>query len=285
MAYENYYDTGSISVDSGSTTVTGHGTAWQTWGVNGGLLVANDFSTLVPIASVEDEDALTLREPWPASTLATADYFIWLVPAEVSNTIYASQVLADMANRLSAGSYADIFDGFASGDIAERDQYDESPQSFAFLQTSPLPFQLWVKGSDADGDWDGPSAYGQGEAGQDADLASILEAAEPTVGADDATLSFSLEDGNNLFHSFTIAGSRELGVPIGIPNAGVTFNVEIKQDVVGGRALTFDAAYEFPSGVTPSIATTTNGETLFAVLVRSISPTRLWLHKVGQDYS
>jgi len=45
----------------------------------------------------------------------------------------------------------------ASGTLAERAAYDTQPRGFAYLRTDIIPFELFVKGSSAPADWDGPT--------------------------------------------------------------------------------------------------------------------------------
>ena len=72
------YSTGTISVGSSSTTVTGVGTAWLTSGIRAGdRLEAAGLSGR--IASVDSATQLTLARGWPGATLSGVNYDIWLV--------------------------------------------------------------------------------------------------------------------------------------------------------------------------------------------------------------
>src|SRR5690606_7383950 len=73
MALATLYNTGTISVGAGSTTVTGSGTAWNTSGTQAG----DDFRAaglIVPIASIDSATQITLARAWPGATLAGANY-------------------------------------------------------------------------------------------------------------------------------------------------------------------------------------------------------------------
>lgn len=75
MALATLYNTGTISVGAGSTTVTGSGTAWNTSGTQAG----DDFRAaglIVPIASVNSATSITLARPWPGAALSAANYDI-----------------------------------------------------------------------------------------------------------------------------------------------------------------------------------------------------------------
>ncbi|PWE26520.1 hypothetical protein C4N9_21605 [Pararhodobacter marinus] len=69
------YQTGAISVGSGSTSVTGSGTAWTTSGTRpGDLLIAGGAVAL--IASVNSATSITLANSWPIETQSSVSYFI-----------------------------------------------------------------------------------------------------------------------------------------------------------------------------------------------------------------
>lgn len=58
------------------------------------------------------------------------------------------------------GGQGDGLDYDASGTIDERDDYDNEPQGFSFLQTDVSPFLLWIKASNTTADWAGPTPIG-----------------------------------------------------------------------------------------------------------------------------
>jgi len=73
MALLTVYNTGTISVTAGSTTVTGSGTSWaQTEYRADDHFWADGLS--VRIASVDSDTQITLAYGWPGDTLAGADY-------------------------------------------------------------------------------------------------------------------------------------------------------------------------------------------------------------------
>ncbi|KGM86774.1 hypothetical protein rosmuc_03067 [Roseovarius mucosus DSM 17069] len=72
------YNTGTISVSNGSTTVMGVGTNW----IAGGILPGDDFRAAgltVEIASVNSATSITLARAWPGAGQAAANYSIRLI--------------------------------------------------------------------------------------------------------------------------------------------------------------------------------------------------------------
>ncbi|WP_316191317.1 MULTISPECIES: hypothetical protein [unclassified Bradyrhizobium] len=61
-----------------------------------------------------------------------------------------------------------------TGTFAQRAAYDGQPKDFKYLQTDILPFRLWIKASNASGDWAGPNYIGGtaavGDLGSTSDL-------------------------------------------------------------------------------------------------------------------
>jgi len=94
MAFTAFYSAGSISVDPGSSTVTGAGTLWATPIVAGDALEAAGLS--VRIADVPGDGTLTLAYPWPGGPLSGAAYII----AYTSPTRLSSTWLAERAREL-----------------------------------------------------------------------------------------------------------------------------------------------------------------------------------------
>lgn len=74
MALPKVYSAGTASVENGATAVTGVGTAWAGTIREGDVFRRAGHS--VRVASVESNDALTLAEDWPGTTLSGSDYEI-----------------------------------------------------------------------------------------------------------------------------------------------------------------------------------------------------------------
>lgn len=90
------YNTGTVSVGAGSTTVTGIGTAWNTAGLQAG----DDFRAsglTVPIASINSPTSITLSRAWPGSALSGANYDIRMVDDGVRSLTASNQLLQALA--------------------------------------------------------------------------------------------------------------------------------------------------------------------------------------------
>lgn len=74
-AKEDYYNTGTVSVTNGSTTVTGSGTAFES-NMEGMSFRVNDFSKLYVIKSVVSSTSLTLRDAYEGTTSSGKSYAI-----------------------------------------------------------------------------------------------------------------------------------------------------------------------------------------------------------------
>jgi len=71
-----YYETGTVSIGAGSTTLTGVGTAWTTAGLlPGDVLVLSGLS--VPVLTVNSATQITLARPWPGAPQSGANYAIF----------------------------------------------------------------------------------------------------------------------------------------------------------------------------------------------------------------
>lgn len=96
MPLTTLYNTGTVSVGAGSTTVTGSGTAWNTAGLQAG----DDFRAsglTVPIASINSATSITLSRAWPGSALSGANYDIRRIPDEVRYLEASNQLLQKLA--------------------------------------------------------------------------------------------------------------------------------------------------------------------------------------------
>ena len=71
---------------------------------------------------------------------------------------------------------------------------------------------------------------------------------------DGATIAWDVVGGNA---QVTIAGNRAMASPTGFA-AGLQYFLIVKQDVVGGRTLTWGAAFRFPGSATPQLSTAPN---------------------------
>lgn len=160
MTTELYSD-GSITLSAGSETVTGTGTAWAVFGVNGGLLTADGLPGPIPIAAVPGNAEMTLAWPSPVS-LTTASYAIVPWTAEQMRALWANRQLSQMIARAVGVNLARSAFGSV---LSDRDAYDGESAGFAFVlveeHEDPV---LYLKLSDEDGDWS-PAKPWRGPAG------------------------------------------------------------------------------------------------------------------------
>lgn len=98
----SWYATGTVSVNNASTTLTGSGTSWLSFGIREGDYFFSG-GLMVPIAAVGSNTGITLASGWPGSNILGANYYI--VPASESvRTVVASRTVLDilLAGNVSA---------------------------------------------------------------------------------------------------------------------------------------------------------------------------------------
>lgn len=91
------YNTGTISVSNGSTTVTGVGTNW----IAGGILPGDDFRAAgltVEIASVNSATSITLARAWPGTGQSSANYSIRLIDAGERSLVALNQIVGALGS-------------------------------------------------------------------------------------------------------------------------------------------------------------------------------------------
>lgn len=156
------YTTGQITLTNGSAVVTGIGTAWAVSLIAGGMIAAEAGGNLLPIESVDSDTSITASIEWKGAT-GTYDYALVRDTAYLQQLNLNSNTLARLIAELDAGT---IFKYDASGDLAGRATYDERQKGFSYLVFIGVDEpSLYVKATSADGDWDGPFAYGTGPEG------------------------------------------------------------------------------------------------------------------------
>ncbi|MCJ8519029.1 hypothetical protein ABID21_001937 [Pseudorhizobium tarimense] len=158
----SYYSTGTVSLANGSAVVTGNGTLWQSALIEGGnVIVEADGNNVLPIASVDSETQITAELKW-RGTSGTYSYAIQRDTAYLKTLDRNSQAVSYLLDEIRKGT---IFKYDASGTLAERVSYDAQPKGFSYLVLEGDVAQLYVKGSNTSGDWDGPFDYGVGPVG------------------------------------------------------------------------------------------------------------------------
>jgi len=199
----SYYSTGSVTLTNGSAVVTGNGTGWQLALISGGNVIVQAPGNVLPIASVDSDTQITAELEWTGAS-GTYSYTIQRDTAYLQSLDRNSESLSYLISEMRNGT---LFKYDASGDFNGRGLYDTKPKGFGYLVTIGVSEpDFYVKGSDADGDWDGPFAYGQGPAGP-----------APTLQLNNVQ---TLEPGSNATVSFA-GGQGAYTISFGIP-AGLT---------------------------------------------------------------
>ena len=97
MAIRNDYESGTIALTNGSTAVTGTGTAWTSAGLAGGDVLYRGGYAL-PIASVNSNTSITLKQAWPGTTASGLAYMIRYQPDGSRYTAAARELIELLAN-------------------------------------------------------------------------------------------------------------------------------------------------------------------------------------------
>lgn len=97
MAIRNDYESGTIALTNGSTAVTGTGTAWVAAGLSGGDVLYRGGYAL-PIASVNSNTSITLKQAWPGTTASGLAYMIRYQPDGSRYTAAARELIELLAN-------------------------------------------------------------------------------------------------------------------------------------------------------------------------------------------
>jgi hypothetical protein len=152
------YNTGTATVEVGSATVTGDGTAWSLALITGGVFSLRGIS--VPILEVVDDGELTLAYVWPGDVgYVDSPYAISRETSEGSRAVWTNDRLATIITKLALVNVP--VDG--AGSLADRDAYSPAPDAgFTFLRAE-TGYDLAIYRKTVSG-WDGPF-YIRGEAG------------------------------------------------------------------------------------------------------------------------
>lgn len=122
MPLPNYYAIGTVSVASGSTAVTGTGTAFLSVGIKAGDKLGKPsagFAGIRITADADDNGALTLATPWPYTSLVDSDYEIEIIPEGVSLATSVRQMLQALTNG-DLSTIAAVSVDAADGSILQR---------------------------------------------------------------------------------------------------------------------------------------------------------------------
>lgn len=152
-----FYDTGTATVTKGSNTVFGQDVNWI------GIVFPNDYFWAFDGSSVRIEEVgaetLTLAYAFQGESQEAGAYEIRFA----DNAVRIAETTRRLIELLSQKAF---FRQDAEGDLAGRDDYDLRPKGFSYLDMSVNPMQLYIKLSDADGDWSDGVNYMQGPAGE-----------------------------------------------------------------------------------------------------------------------
>lgn len=133
MASRTYYDTGTVSVDNGGTTISGTDTGWGGGVIEAGDLFMDPAQPAIPpqrIASVTDDGTATLAFPWPGTDMVDAAYEVRFVGYTERSTAQTRRYLAQLGLITNTGIGIDGF-----GLFADRADYAAAAKSFAYLST------------------------------------------------------------------------------------------------------------------------------------------------------
>lgn len=143
------YDTGTVSVTNGSSTVTGTGTGWAVALIRYGLFSCDGLS--IPIASVESDTSLTLAYDWPGTTGAEKPYALYLNSDHAGNAVWTNRLITDVIKNLAlVGIHPD-----GSGTLAQRNALSPAPEpGYIWLHCEPgSDLTIYRKVSSG---WEGP---------------------------------------------------------------------------------------------------------------------------------
>ncbi len=158
MALPTYYNTGTVSVTAGSTTVTGVGTSWA-GNIYAGDMFYDPAQPLVPplrIATDPTDTTITLAVAWAGSNMSSDAYEVLITPDTSRVQERTRRVLALLGQVTNTGIGVD-----AIGEFADLDTYGSQATAFAFLSldgdggaiTDPVVF---VKNTGTTDDWSDP---------------------------------------------------------------------------------------------------------------------------------
>src|SRR5690554_1457273 len=183
MALVTWYSTGTVSVEGGSTTVTGANLFWGDEAIMPGDLFCDPAQPLVPpqrVKQVTGDQTLELWAPWPGATITDAPYEIRYVGIIERSTAQTRRVLEQLGD---VKAYFDI----QVDTLADRDAFNARPARFRVLVSDIGDGRaaIYSKKSSADGDWSEPAMF-SGPA-IELDVASVVDA--PFGSEPDVTLS------------------------------------------------------------------------------------------------
>ena len=228
------YTTGTVTLTNGSVFVVGTDTAWAVSLIEGGTIYVQGAGNPMPIVSVDSDIQITSALEWIGET-GVYEYALMRDTAYGEQTVTNANALAELLNGLRQGS---VFKYDVAG--TDRSIYDSKSKGFAFLDIGSAPAKLYIKKSDATGDWAGPFSYAQGETGPPPNL-SIGTVTQLATGAQ-ATAGINGSSPNYLLN---------LGLPAGAQgDKGWTASLQVVAD--GNRSVLQISAFVGGAGNPPA---------------------------------
>jgi hypothetical protein len=175
MALPTWYSTGTVSVESGSTTVTVTDGFWGDDAIMPGDLFCDPAQPLVPpqrVKEVTGNAELELWAPWPGGDIEDGAYEIRYVGIIERSTAQTRKVLEQLGE---VSAYYDV----QVDALADRDAYDARPTGYRVLVSDIGDGRaaIYSKASSVEGDWTDP-AYFSGPIG----LTPTIEIGSVTTG-------------------------------------------------------------------------------------------------------
>lgn len=159
MLTQTYYAVGTASVTSGETTVTFTGAMLGTASsptLEGGDLFFDPAQPEIPGQRLASIDYVSgtgeLWAGWPGATMDADPYEVRFVGHTERSTAQTRRYLERLGQLAALGIQPNAF-----GDFADRDAYDDEAKGFIFLAIGD-PWTLYIKETDASGDWDAGQA-------------------------------------------------------------------------------------------------------------------------------
>jgi len=157
----SYYDIGTVTLTNGSKSVVGNGTGWQMALITGGNIFVQAPGNPLPIDTVDADNAITAELEWTGAS-GTYEYRLQRDSAYGKALDENSRKLSYLISEFRNGT---LFKYDLAGPLANLAIHDGKPKGFSYLVLEGEAAQLYVKASNAEGDWAGPFAYGTGPVG------------------------------------------------------------------------------------------------------------------------